>query len=497
MRISYDNRLEGLVEITNYICSELDKEKLIEQIVEKASYFTDSERGTLFLYDQYKDELYTEYGSGLSKNQVRISNGIAYYVAQTGNPYISNDPYLDSLFNSDSDKELGFKTKSILAVPVFSRYHELIGVIEVINKKSTLYNTSDLQFLSTFSKYVSTSISNALLFEEVNNFKEYQNDLIENLDNGILTTDLDGNIKLVNKKACDILGVEKNSLLDFNVQSEELKEFAFLKKSYLYTLRNQPYSKSNLELNNFGNNVIFDLNTVAIKSTEGNVTGVINIFKDLTKEFRVKQNLKRYMPDHVIKDVLEKNDLSLFNGKIQRGSIVFTDLRGFTSLTESLGPTQIVSLINQFFDEMVSSVFKFNGTVDKFIGDAIMAVFGIPLTGDQDALRAVNCALDMLENLRKFNAFRPEKLKLKVGIGISTGEVITGNFGSSQRFECTVMGDPVNIASRLQELTKEYPNDLLFCEKTYKDVKNAYSCRLVDSVKVKGKKGKMNIYTLK
>ena len=202
------------------------------------------------------------------------------------------------------------------------------------------------------------------------------------------------------------------------------------------------------------------------------------------------------MSEHVIKDVLEKNDLSLFNGKIQSGSVVFTDLRGFTTLTETLGPTQIVSLINQFFDEMVSSVFKYNGTVDKFIGDAVMAVFGIPVARKNDTLRAVDCALDMLENLRKFNAFRPEKLKLKVGIGIGTGEVITGNFGSSERFECTVMGDPVNVASRLQELTKEYPNDLIFCENTYQEVKDSYACKVLDSVRVKGKKSKMNIYTL-
>lgn len=496
MRSNLDNRLDGLVEIANYICSELDKEKLIEQIIEKASYYTDSERGTLFLYDKYKDELYTEYGSGLDKNEVRTKCGVACHVARTRQPYICNDPYEDELFNPRHDKELGFRTKSILAVPVLSKYYELIGVVEVLNKKNSPYDHTDLEFLKTFSRYVSTSISNALLFEEVKDFKEYQHDLIENLDNGILTTDLDGNIKLVNRKASNILGVDRQSLLNLNVRSKYLKRFQFLNESYNAVLENKHCLKTGLEINNLGNNVVFDLNAVPINSAGGSIIGVINIFKDLTKEVRVKQNLRRYMSEHVIKDVLEKNDLSLFNGKIQSGSVVFTDLRGFTTLTETLGPTQIVSLINQFFDEMVSSVFKYNGTVDKFIGDAVMAVFGIPVARKNDTLRAVDCALDMLENLRKFNAFRPEKLKLKVGIGIGTGEVITGNFGSSERFECTVMGDPVNVASRLQELTKEYPNDLIFCENTYQEVKDSYACKVLDSVRVKGKKSKMNIYTL-
>lgn len=491
-----ESRLDSLLEISDYVCSELDLDKLIEQIIEKSCLFTDSERGTLFLYDEKTDELYTKFAMGIRGTEIRTKQGIVHHVASTLNPYICNEPYDDPLFDSLWDEQLGFQTHSILSVPVISRYRKLVGVVQVLNKVSSKYSRLDLQLLQAFSGHIGIALSNAVLFKQVNSFGQYQYDLIQNLDNGVITTDLAGEIILVNKKACDILGVNSTSVLNKDIKKVKDKEFQFLWESQVSVLSGNNSLKSGIKVGDGKKEKTFDLNSFPIKNDEGSILGVINILKDLTKENQVRTNLKRYMPDHVIDDVLEDNDLSLFNGKMQNSSILFTDIRNFTSLTESLGPTQIVAFLNQFFDLMVTTVFQNNGIIDKFIGDALMAVFGIPIVDKSDPLRAVNTAIDMFKSLKKFNAFRPEWLKLKIGVGISTGEVISGNIGSGQRLEYTVIGDTVNIAARIQELTKEYEPTILFCENTYCSIKNVHDCRLVDNVTLKGKKDPINIYTI-
>jgi adenylate cyclase len=176
-------------------------------------------------------------------------------------------------------------------------------------------------------------------------------------------------------------------------------------------------------------------------------------------------------------------------GESLRVTVLFSDIRGFTSFSETMDPQNLVGLLNEYFTEMVSIVMDEGGVVDKYIGDAIMAVFGAPVSKPGDAVNAVRAAVRMRRALRDLN----ERLvsrglsPLKTGIGIHTGEVVAGNSGSERRMEYTVIGDAVNLASRLESNTKDLGVNILISQDTYEVTKSAVETRAVREIVVKGR----------
>ena len=217
---------------------------------------------------------------------------------------------------------------------------------------------------------------------------------------------------------------------------------------------------------------------------------------------RVRKTLERYVSKNVVKELLD-NPETFFNsltGVRKPVTILFSDVRGFTTLTESADSAQLVKQLNEYFEEMVKLVFAHDGSLDKFIGDAVMAVWGNIVSADpaQDARRAVATALAMRKSLEKLNEGWKTRgiTELHIGIGINHGEVIVGNLGSTEKMELTVIGDAVNLASRLEGLTKEYHLDLLLGENVAKLVSDTYILRLVDCVQVKGKTKPVDVFTV-
>lgn len=217
---------------------------------------------------------------------------------------------------------------------------------------------------------------------------------------------------------------------------------------------------------------------------------------------RVRRTLERYVSRDVVKELLD-NPQTFFNtlvGVRKPVTILFSDVRGFTTLTESADSAALVKQLNEYFEEMVSLVFGHQGSLDKFIGDAVMAVWGniVSHGPTTDAHNAVATALAMKRSLKKLNTDWKSRgmLELAFGIGLNHGEVIVGNLGSSEKMELTVIGDAVNLASRLEGLTKEYHLDLLLGENMAKLVGDQYLLRLVDCVQVKGKTKPVDVYTV-
>jgi adenylate cyclase len=179
-------------------------------------------------------------------------------------------------------------------------------------------------------------------------------------------------------------------------------------------------------------------------------------------------------------------------------SILFSDIRSFTSLSERMGARETVLLLNEYFTRMVDSVFKYNGVLDKFIGDGLMAVFGAPFSSGEDADRAVKTGVDMMRVLVDFNQQRTRRSKssIDIGIGISTDEVVSGNIGSLQRMDYTVIGDGVNLASRLEGANKLYKTNILISEFTFKQLKDIYVSREIDVIRVQGKSKPVAVYEI-
>ncbi len=217
---------------------------------------------------------------------------------------------------------------------------------------------------------------------------------------------------------------------------------------------------------------------------------------------RTRRTLERYVSKDVVRELLDNPEtyLNTLGGVRKPVSILFSDIRGFTTMTEGADASQLVRQLNEYFDDMVRIVFAHQGRLDKFIGDAVMADWGSIITAGaaEDARRAVSTALEMRKYLARLNVNWKQRgiTELSFGIGINHGEVIVGNLGSEQKMEVSVIGDAVNLASRLEGLTKEYKLDLLIGETMVPLVEERFTLRSVDSVQVKGKTKPVHVFTV-
>jgi len=211
-------------------------------------------------------------------------------------------------------------------------------------------------------------------------------------------------------------------------------------------------------------------------------------------EGREKRRMKRLFGQYVSKDVYEQlvanPSLARLGGQRREMSVLFSDIRGFTTVTEQGQPEEIVGMLNEYFTRMVDIVFRHRGTVDKFVGDMVMALFGAPLDDPDHADHAVEAALEMIGELKKLNQgwkAQGRFAELDIGIGVNTGVMIAGNIGSDAIMSYTVIGDAVNLGSRLESLNKQYGTRIIVSDATRRALKGRYVCRPLGEVVVKGK----------
>jgi len=231
------------------------------------------------------------------------------------------------------------------------------------------------------------------------------------------------------------------------------------------------------------------------------VSGGVTIFQFMTEE-REKRKIgmafSHYVSPSLMNEILKDPKKLVLGGEEKRLTVLFSDIRGFTTISEGLKPQVLVKLINDYLTPMTDIILKNGGTIDKYMGDAIMAFWGAPVWQEDHHIRACRTALEMLKKLGELQAVWEKSgiPKLEIGVGISTGKVTVGNMGSTTRFDYTVMGDTVNLGSRLEGLNKEYGTYIIAPKYTYEDVKTGFIFRQLDWVKVKGKERPIKIYEL-
>lgn len=250
------------------------------------------------------------------------------------------------------------------------------------------------------------------------------------------------------------------------------------------------FSEFNLWLN-----IVYPLFTILA------VYGGITIYKYITEERekkKIRGAFQYYLTASVITEMLKDPSKLKLGGDKKDLSVLFSDIRGFTTVSEQLTPEELVHLLNEYLTAMTGLVFDHDGLLDKYMGDAIMAVYGAPMDQPDHARRACLTALGMMEALKKLQEKWTEEGKpvLDIGIGINSGDMVVGNMGSEMRFDYTVMGDSVNLGSRLEGINKEYGTNIVISEYTYEHVKDTLFCRELDSVRVKGKIEPVRIYEL-
>jgi len=225
---------------------------------------------------------------------------------------------------------------------------------------------------------------------------------------------------------------------------------------------------------------------------------IYRYIKEEREKKKIRGAFQYYLTASVINEMLKDPTKLKLGGDKKDLTVLFSDIRGFTSISEKLTPEELVRLLNEYLTAMTNVVFKYEGLLDKYMGDAIMAVFGAPLDQPDHPQRACLTALNMMNELHRLqNKWQEEgRPALNIGIGINTGDMVVGNMGSEMRFDYTVMGDMVNLGSRLEGINKEYGSNIIISEFTYKVVKDEMCCRELDWVRVKGKKMPVKIYEL-
>jgi adenylate cyclase len=481
------------------ITSSLELSVLLRRVMGEATRMLKADRSTLFLNNEKTNELWSEVGEGLSAVQIKLPNtaGIAGAVFQSGKTINIPHAYADLRFSPAFDKRTGYFTRSILCVPVVNKHGKVIGVTQALNKRGGPFTAEDESRLKAFTAQVSIALENAKLFDDVQNMRNYNQSMLESMSNGVLTFTEDGHIH-----TCNAAGYRILKSREADVLGKPITEFFTGANAWLVErirALEAPGAKGDIlmdaEMESRSEKLSVNLTLQPLISLKGKRVGSLLMIENISNEKRMKSTMSRYM-DPALAERLLAGGAEALGGQSIEATVLFSDIRSFTSLTEELGAQGTVALLNEYFTLMVECITAEGGMLDKFIGDAIMAKFGIPLPREDDTDRAVRTAIAMINELRTLNAQRQQRGQkpIHIGIGLNTDIVVSGNIGSPKRMEYAVIGDGVNLASRLESACKEYSAQILISEFTYRKMKGTYRTREVDRVVVKGKTEPVGVY---
>ena len=490
------------VEIVSEVTADIKLGSLLQRVMGEATRLLNAERSTLFLNDAKTNELWSEVGQGLQSMQIRLPNhrGIAGAVFTSGKSINIPYAYADLRFNPAFDKKTGFFTRSILCVPIVNKTGAVIGVTQVLNKRGGPFTAEDESRLRAFTAQISIALENAKLFADVQNMKNYSEAMLESMSNGVITLDEHGLIVTCNAAGLRILRARGADVLQKPAQ-----EFFGGANSWLLDQLQKveqsgtPEVRMDAELSLNEERVSTNVTVMPLASADeqGKRIGTMIMIDDISTEKRLKSTMSRYM-DPGVADRLVAAGAEVLGGQALEATVLFSDIRGFTTHSEALGPQGTVAMLNEYFTLMVDVIQSEGGMLDKFIGDAIMAGFGVPVPHEDDGDRAVRAAIAMITELRRWNTQRASegRAPIDIGIGLNTDNIVSGNIGSKKRMDYTMIGDGVNLASRLESACKQYGAHILMSEFTCKRLRGTYRMREIDLLLVKGKTRPVAVYEI-
>ncbi|OHC74040.1 MAG: guanylate cyclase [Rhodospirillales bacterium RIFCSPLOWO2_12_FULL_58_28] len=501
MRKSRETELEFL-DIVSDVTSEIDLSALLQRVMGEATRMLKADRSTLFLNDNKTGELWSQVGDGLTAIQIRLPNtaGIAGAVYTSGKSVNIPYAYADLRFNPAFDKKTGYFTRSILCVPVVNKKGQTIGVTQVLNKRGGPFTDEDESRLKAFTSQVSIALENAKLFDDVQNMKKYAESMLESMSNGVVTLDDEGKIATCNAAGQRILKVKDAEIIGVQAEAffagpnewvmEKIKQVNVSHEASIWMDATLMVGMDDEETGEEKEKISVNLTILPLVNAEKKMLGALLMIEDISTEKRMKSTMSRYMDPAIAEQLLGKGKgEDVLGGAVSEVSVLFSDVRSFTTLTEQLGAQGTVALLNEYFTIMVDCITNEGGMLDKFIGDAIMCAFGLPIPHADDEDRSVRAGISMLTSLDEWNATRQAKglPPVLMGLGINTDKVVSGNIGSPKRMDYTLIGDGVNLAARLESACKQYSAKMLISEHTFRKLKGTYRIRYIDDVVVKGK----------
>jgi adenylate cyclase len=484
--------------VVSDLTSELDLGRLLGKVMSEATRMLEADRSTLFLNDEKTGELFSYIGDKL-ETEIRFPNhvGIAGTVFTDEQSIRIPHAYADLRFNPEFDRRTGYFTRSILCVPIFNTAGKAIGVTQALNKRGGPFTAEDESRLRAFTAQIASSLENAKLFADVQAMKNYNESMLESMSNGVVTFDEGGmsqtcnaaGSRIMRRSEADVVGRPAEEVFDGNDWViEHMQRVAETRSTEL---------AMDAELVFEGERVSANVTVLPLLASDGDHLGTLVMIEDISSEKRVKSTLSRYMDPELADRLLAAGSQEdLLGGVESVATVLFSDVRGFTTISEQLGAHGTVAMLNDYFERMVDCITEQSGMLDKFIGDAIMAVFGLPIPREDDEDRALRASIAMIQSLRDWNTEREARSEplVDMGIGLNTDSVVAGNIGSPKRMDYTIIGDGVNLASRLEGACKQYGARILISELTKAKLRGVYRLREVDKVVVKGKTKPVSVF---
>lgn len=495
--------LRQLLDVNVAIASEIQLDALLRRIVQVTSQILNADRSSLFLHDRKTDELWSIVAEGVDNREIRFpsTSGLAGDTFTTRAAANVADVYADARFNQSIDLSTGYRTRTALSVPVITRDGRTLGVMQAFNRlDGSVFEDADMARMSAFAAQAAVAIENATLFGEVATERNYNDSILRSMSSGVVTLDREASVVKLNAAACAILGVEPEAAVDPETQRAWATNNPWLSSEITIAgATGNPKSFLDADLVTVrGDTISANVSIVPLMvEDDAEQAGLLIIVEDISEGKRMQGAMRRFMTQNVVDQIMGREDELLFGAACQ-ASVLFADIRGFTGMAEQLGPRGTVDMLNEIFTELFEAVASSDGLLDKFMGDALMAVYGAPISSDRDPLNAVDSAVAMSSMLVAINERRAARggVDLRLGVGIASGEVVAGTIGSPKRMDYTVIGDSVNLASRLEKITKTYGVGIVVCEDTAKAVAGAHRLRELDIIRVRGRMQPSKIFQI-
>jgi len=499
------SHLQALAGIGQVVNSTLEVDEVLQIVMDTIVRLTEAERGFLMLRDEQGEMVYRIARNweqeSINKNEFAISRSIVQRVIDGGEAILTTNAREDPRFGGQ-ESIIAFNLRSILCVPLMVK-NDIIGVIYTDNRiRSGIFSESERDLLIAFANQAAVSIENARLFsslkrtlEEVTELKNLMDDVFASIVSGVITADVQDQITLCNRAAASILGQTSAEIVGRKLE-DIIPTFASDIRPHMNSVRDSEQPIVGLELSHIlpiRGHVDWHLNLSPLKDAGQKTQGVAIVLDDLTerKKLEAQRRLFERMVSPAVIAQLDPNGLQL-GGKRVDISVLFADIRGFTTFSETIAPEKLVSILNRYLAAMAEAVLAQEGTIDKFMGDAIMAWFNAPVPQKDHTLRAVKAALAIRDSVEGLYKELPEDSHLAFGAGIHYGDAVLGLIGTERRLEYTAISDSVNTAKRLQENSAR--NQIVISREAYERVSDEIEVRPITPLAVKGKTVPLDVF---
>ncbi len=512
------NELETLYDIARVLNSTLEFDQVLRLVMEQVIQFVNAERGFLALINPMTNELdftiaLDKQGQTIDRSAYRNSRGTVIRVVKTREPILTDDAQIDDAFK-EQESIMAYGIRSIMCAPLVVRDH-CIGAVYVDSRiNANLFGPKHRELLLAFCHQAAIAIDNARLFadltrtiRQVNEDKQYMDNIFASIANGVITTDSSGIVTTFNGAAAKTLRMDPKSAIGRHhrdvfaarpqVGISELLQNARVQHEHGTMVTNSV----DCDIPGAGE-VNLNLYVSALLDTQNNHIGIALVIDDRTELKRseaqakqVRRIFERYVHPNVVQQLIKDPMALNLGGETKEISVVFADIRGYTRLSESMAPEEMMNLLNSYLGIMVEEIWHQEGTLTAFIGDALMAIFNAPLLQEDHALRAVRAAWNMRRAVQKYQQDHPQEIPLAFGFGVNTGLGVVGNLGSTGRLQnYTAIGDVVNVAARLQSNASD--NNILLNHATFLQVRQYVMASHLAALQVKNKSAPLEVWSL-